>query len=130
MIEILYRDDALNDVRLDSFELEPFEKVIDRRGYLYIVEDSAFPEFIKVGRTSDLKRRLQDYNGHKPFNSSRYVIVSKAFVDVIAAEAMVLEKLCEVIPPTTFKKEWFAIEHRDTLEKWIEIAEEGLECLS
>lgn len=121
---VLKRDGkSLNTIRLDQFELPVFEKPVDKRGYMYIVKDEAYPEFIKIGRTNDLKKRLVAYNSDKPYNSASYHAVSGPYVDVVETEAMILEKLYEVIQPSTFRKEWFAIGHKSTLEEWIKVAE-------
>lgn len=45
--------DSLEYFNLDEFSVPPLEKFVDRRGFLYILFDEAFPDFIKVGRTSD-----------------------------------------------------------------------------
>lgn len=116
---------------LDDFTLEPFEKPIipkDMRGYLYIVEDSVFPDHIKIGRANDLKKRLAAYNTDKPYSTVRYSCISLPFVNVISAESLVLEKIYEEIVPIGNKLEWFDVSNRKLLEKWIKIAEESLEC--
>ena len=129
MLNIPYSETELNAIRIGDFELPLFEKTVDRRGYIYLVEDSAYPTFIKVGRTNDLKKRLQAYNSDRPFNSCRYTDISAAFTDVILAESMILEKLYEEIPPTTFKKEWFEAKHLDLIKEWVGVAEADLELL-
>jgi hypothetical protein len=57
------------------------EKLIDKRGFMYILYDDIFPEYIKVGRTSDVHKRLLGYNSDKPFRTARMLYVSCLFED-------------------------------------------------
>ena len=50
--------DELADFDLKNYHTPPLEKYTDRRGFMYIVYDSIFPEYIKIGRTSDCFKRL------------------------------------------------------------------------
>lgn len=52
MIEVPHPD-SLEYFDLDSYQVPPLEKFVDRRGFMYILYDEIFPEYIKVGRTSN-----------------------------------------------------------------------------
>lgn len=96
------------------------DKYVERRGFIYIVFDEIFPEYIKVGRTTDVQRRLQTYNSDKPFKTSRMLYVSRLFLDQNQTEKAILEYLYSVTAPTTLSREWFLIEHLDLIKETIE----------
>lgn len=108
---------------LKNYKLPEFEKVIDRRGFLYIILDRAYPEWCKIGRTNNLISRLTDYNKNRPIKTAYYSVVSEAFMDVVSVEAVVLEQLYVELQPSARACEWFAIEHYDLLIFWIKRAE-------
>ena len=99
----------------------------DDRGYIYMVFDSAYPRFIKVGKTINPMKRLMAYNSDKPYNSSRYLCISKVFKESTKVEKAILEKLYEEFNSTTQKKEWFDIEAKEKIIYWIQRAEEFFE---
>ena len=103
------------------------EKYVETKGYLYLVQDKAFPGFVKVGRTNDMQARLTSYNKDKPYPTTYPLCISRLFTDVLAAEKKVLDYLYKVTEPTTFRKEWFRDEHTDLILKVLEAAEKQLE---
>jgi hypothetical protein len=114
--------------KLTEFDLENFtrplvEKYIDKRGYLYILYDSKFPEFIKVGRTSNCKTRLIGYNSDKPFPTAKMLYISKLFENANEMERRILAFMYDCTSPTTLSREWFMIEHKKQLIEIIEKAE-------
>lgn len=111
--------------RLSLSPLPVVKKPVDRRGYMYILTDSVYPDHVKIGRTNDPKKRLSSYNSDKPFNTASFVIISLPFVDVVNVERLILEELCKVIQPIGLKKEWFEIKHYDKIFDWIKKAEDG-----
>lgn len=109
------------DVR--EFKTPPLDKYVDRRGYIYILYDSIFPHYIKVGRTSDCHKRLIGYNSDKPYPTAKYLFLSRMFENVNEVERRVLAYMYDNTPPTTLSKEWFEIKHKDVLISIIEKAE-------
>ena len=69
--------------------------------------DSKFPEYIKVGRTFNPSDRLQAYNGDKPYDTCRYLAISKPFVDVISVEKEIL--VTARLDSATARLEWFDV---------------------
>lgn len=116
MIQVPHPEE-LKDFKLDEFEVP---KYTERRGYLYILEDDVFPDFIKVGRSTSVQKRLYMYNSDKPYNTARMVLVSKLFENQNEAERKVLEYLYSVTPPTTLSREWFPKEYKSLIQETIE----------
>ena len=119
------KEDEFSKININDLTLEALPKVVDTRGYMYIIKDKAFPDWVKVGRTVDPKKRLQAYNSDKPFPTSSYTNISKCFVDVIEAERVILEKMYTLASPSTASREWFEIEHLSTIQKLIVLAEDN-----
>lgn len=115
--------EELAEFDLRSYKIPPLEKYIDRRGHLYILYDSAYPEYIKVGRTQDLHKRLVQYNADKPYPTAKMLYVSKMFENVNEMERRILSYMYDNTPPTTLTKEWFFSEHKEKIIKIIEKAE-------
>jgi len=110
--------EELDNFDLRSCSLSPLQKYTDRRGFMYILKDETFPEYIKIGRTSDLYKRLGQYNADKPFRTARMLYVSSIFANVNEVERRILSYMYDNTAPTTLSKEWFMIEH---LQKLIDI---------
>jgi hypothetical protein len=47
----------------------------DSSGFIYLLVNPAFPEWVKVGKTIDTKRRLRNYQTGDPFRLYRLVKV-------------------------------------------------------
>ena len=90
---------------------------------MYILFDRVFPDFIKVGRTSDVRKRLMGYNSDKPFPTARMLYISKLFEDVNDTERKILEYMYDNTAPSTLSREWFEIEHKKMIIDIIEKAE-------
>ena len=116
----------LADFNIADYNVPPLEKYTDRRGYIYILFDSNFPDYIKVGRTSDCKKRLVGYNSDKPFPTAKMLMISKMFDDVHEVERRILAFMYDHTQATTLSKEWFEIKHKEKLIKIIEKAEKEL----
>jgi len=116
----------LTEFNIADYTTPPLEKYTDRRGFMYVLFDSNFPEYIKVGRTSDCKRRLIGYNSDKPFPTAKMLLISKMFEDVNEVERRVLSYMYDHTPPTTLSKEWFEIQHKEKIIKIIEKAEKEI----
>lgn len=102
-------------------------KYVEKRGYIYILIDSAYPEHMKVGRTADVSKRLEAYNAHKPYPTAEMTWISKEFIDVIKVEEILLKYLYQEISPTTFRKEWFEIKHMHNIFSLVQEMESKLE---
>lgn len=113
----------LSEFNISDFVTPPLEKYTDKRGYIYILFDSNFPEFIKVGRTSNCKNRLNGYNSDKPFPTAKMLYISKMFEDCHEIERRILTYMYDTTAPTTLSKEWFEIDHKEKLIEIIEKAE-------
>lgn len=122
--------DEFSKINISDLSLDALPKVVDTRGYIYIVRDSVFPDWVKVGRTVDPKKRLMAYNSDKPFPTARYVNMSKCFADVIEVERVILEKMYEIASPSTASREWFEIEHLKGLQELILLAEDNYNGIS
>lgn len=123
MIDMTKSGDGFNTVNISDLSLEPLPRQVDARGYMYIVVDKMFPDWVKIGRTNDPKKRLQAYNSDKPFNTCSYIHMSESFVDVIEVERMILELAYENAAPSTTSKEWFVVGEIDNLVSYIGKAE-------
>ena len=121
---------TFSDIDLDNYEVPAAPKYIECRGFIYIIQDSAFPGFFKLGRSQSLKKRLMQYNSDRPFPTVRYSVFSTMFADVHTVEEKILEKLYEETPPTTFSREWFTLAHIDRAIELIELAEKEFEHAS
>jgi hypothetical protein len=122
MIQVPNPED-LSDFNLSDYSVQPLEKYVDRRGYMYILFDYKFPEHIKVGRSGDCKKRLYSYNSDKPYPTSKYLYISEMFDNVIEVERRILAYMYDNTAPTTLSKEWFQIEHKEKIIQIIEKAE-------
>jgi len=115
--------EELTEFNISQFSVPPLEKYVDRRGFMYILFDETFPDYIKVGRTADCKKRLIGYNSDKPFPTAKMLYISSLFENVNEIERRVLAYMYDNTPPTTLSKEWFEIEHKEKILNIIEKAE-------
>lgn len=115
--------EELTEFNIADYSVPPLEKYTDRRGYIYVLFDSIFPDYIKVGRTSDCKKRLVGYNSDKPYPTAKMLFISDMFEDVNEVERRILAYMYDNTPPTTLSKEWFEIQHKEKILKIIEKAE-------
>ena len=109
--------------RIQDFLVDPVPRYIEKRGWIYIILDSVYPDHLKIGRTSDLGKRLTNYNTLKPFPTASVLCISGPYPDVILVETKILDYLYTNTRPTTFKKEWFEIQHKKLCITTIEEAE-------
>ncbi len=72
-------------------------------GYLYIVSSPTFKDFIKVGKTTDLKKRIIGYNSSTPHSDFRYINTTPLLTNLSKAEEYIIKYLGE----TLVAKEWF-----------------------
>ena len=92
-------------------------------GYMYIVFDSAFPEYIKIGCTTQIGKRLQQYNGNRPLDTCSYVYRSKLLVNILSVEAIILQRINTYAHSTPNRKEWFSVDYKEKLIEEIKLAE-------
>jgi predicted GIY-YIG superfamily endonuclease len=115
---------SLSEMSLSDFRSYPsVQKVAINHGYIYILKDSSYPGYIKVGMTRDLKRRYKEYNQHKPYNTAEFVAVSDPFEDAVKVEKKILEVLVKEIQPIGAKLEWFEDLHEERMREIIIEAE-------
>ena len=119
------RDTTFNNVDIEDYEVPTLAKLVDARGYIYLLEDTAYPGYIKIGRTINMKKRLAMYNADKPFKSSKLVAISRMFEDAIHAEKKILEYLYNNTAPTTLSREWFQAENTNICLRLITDAEKS-----
>ena len=62
-------------------------------GYLYIFEDIAFPDYIKVGMSVNPIYRIKQYNTDKPYPTTSIVYISKPFKNISGVEKQILSEL-------------------------------------
>ena len=115
--------DELTEFDLRKFTLPPLEKYVDRSGYIYVLYDEAFPDYIKVGRTGDLHKRQIQYNADKPYKTAKMIYISNLFEDVNETERKILAYMYDNTSPTTLSREWFEIKHKDMILNIVEKAE-------
>jgi len=120
---ITIQQEVFTSNSIKDFVVEDLPKVVDTRGFIYIVQDSVFPNHFKIGRTCDMYKRLLAYNSDKPYPTTNLTHISKEFKDCVLVETKILEHLYSKTSPTTFKKEWFDIVHLGLAMDLIEKAE-------
>ena len=94
-----------------------------------MVHDHTDPTFIKVGRTTNMQKRLLGYNGDRPRNPVQIVAITTMFQDCIEVERRIFLALSayhEKIP-TKGTKEWYDISCKSYLLKLMAAAEEEFE---
>lgn len=87
-------------------------KYIETRGFIYLAADSKFPNFFKVGRTTNAAKRLDEYNTDRPFPTIQYLWVSQMLSNALQKERHIMDTL-QAIEATTAcgKREWVHIQH-------------------
>jgi len=127
MRDVDLKTKSVNDVILlseyDVPAIPPPPKQVDTRGYLYLLVDSAYPEYIKIGKTASPRKRLQTYNSDRPIATCRFINISELFLNCTTVEKVILTQVHLDIQPIGKSTEWFAIEHKQTLIDWIIKAE-------
>ena len=98
-------------------------KYIECRGFIYLLINLAYPEYIKIGRTFSLKNRMRQYSKHLPKTDIFLVAYTEAFVDVKTVEDRIVEKLDHKYTSIRWKKEWYPIEAKDDCLQLMQSAE-------
>jgi predicted GIY-YIG superfamily endonuclease len=80
---------------------------MEKNGYLYIISNSAWPNWVKVGVTKDLKNRLHTYQTASPFRN--YVVEYSLFhPEYLQAEKKIKETMKHFAKQT--KNEWYEVD--------------------
>jgi len=77
-------------------------------GYLYVVTNPAWPDFIKIGRTININTRLRSYNTGSPFKDYE-LFYYRFFTDVCAAE----QAIRHFYGGHKFRGEWYQMHPED-----------------
>lgn len=110
-MHIINFDNPFSLVDASPYIVPPLPKIVDNRGYIYILSDTTFWEYFKIGRTTDMHKRLQAYNTDKPYKTTFLHAISTPFHNAVDVEAKIIKAMYKVTSPTTFSKEWFEISH-------------------
>lgn len=105
----------INDGNRLDFQVRQYAVDPDNRGYLYVVVDKTAPEFIKVGRTNNLHKRMLAYNADRPYPSVHLLAVSELFLDAKEVEVAILDYMKSITNGTVGKLEWFGVERLDAI---------------
>jgi len=65
-------------------------EVRKKPGFIYIIRNDAFPDYMKIGQTVNVDNRLVNFQTSDP-NRGYYVVHSRKFDDVGAAERLIAE---------------------------------------
>jgi len=106
VLDIKYRLDIIRNKH--SKEIKKVgEQVSFKEGFIYLIENPAWPGMIKAGMTIDYETRLISYNVSDPFDTFKYISI-KWVEDRKSAEIELLKKL--VSKSSYNKGEWFRID--------------------
>ena len=98
--------------------IAPYTKV---KGFLYIVCDDAYSSIFKVGKTTNMNRRLEEYNSTRPIPSVYPLYISRVYEDYTQAEKDLLNYIASNnIQPIEGRLEWFNIKELPFVKKWFE----------
>ena len=94
-----------------------------KSGYVYIFGNPSFPEWVKIGKTGDWKKRLRNGNTYTPFNfypiaifkTSDMGTVEKSMHDILRAHE-------------SSHKEFFEIEPKIAVNDLLVIAKNRMDC--
>lgn len=106
--------DRLKDIR-NQYDNEikiHGEQTSIREGFVYLIVNRRYPEWIKAGMTVDYEKRLSVYNQYDPESSFEFVIV-KWVNDRRLLETILLEQLSTIAE--TRNGEWFKIDKEKAL---------------
>lgn len=98
-------------------------KKTSKKGHVYVLVDSAYPQHIKMGYTEDLEKRLRHINSNKPFKTAEYIYTSEKCDDVIRAynriQILLIEDNDYVNGARGLKKGWNLASNREAIKKAI-----------
>lgn len=79
---------------------------INKTGYIYLIKNKSWNNFIKFGVTTNPKKRLQSYQTASPLRDYEMIFISKKIKSVNLIETKIKEKF------NTNGYEWINIEER------------------
>jgi hypothetical protein len=95
-------------------------------GFIYLIFDSAFPEYIKVGYTVDKINRLRSYNKNRPLDTCSFIYVSKLLTNILDVEQGILRRINTYAYSTPNRYEWFSIQYKEKIIEEIKLAEDDV----
>ena len=98
---------------------EGIVKPVVRDGFIYLIENDAYPGWIKCGMTTELKSRLDAYNGYDPLKRFR-VIASSEVPNRRKSESQLLNDL--KMKSSLQTGEWFKIDKEIALKIFEQIS--------
>lgn len=112
-IDILSKEFYLSEIairvilRKDKWEYDD-EKEKEVKNYVYLIQNTTWSDWVKVGVTSDITSRLKHYQVSTPHKD--FQIIYKIEVDdKFSSEKIAKDKLKDVAKST--KNEWFEVDH-------------------
>ena len=112
---------GLNMIHLNN-ERSNEEKIVKKKltlkqhsGFLYIILNSSFPDFMKIGITKDLEKRLSSYQTYDPFRNF-YVKKSIFIEDVRNVEKYLLDNYKM---ENSYNGEWISIEQLEEINLYM-----------
>jgi len=85
----------------------PLPKPKTEEGFLYVLQDSAYPNYIKVGKTINIENRLAAYNRDRPLNTCSFSFIVPIKENLDSKEQELLLSLKELYTVSANSKEWF-----------------------
>ena len=92
---------------------------VKREGFVYLLVSEKHPGWVKVGITTDLKKRLSNYCTHSPDNTFKYIKTKKSDYCKRLELLCILSfnKLCH----ESHKREWFKLSDKQDPASIVEI---------
>lgn len=81
-------------------------KPLEKDGFVYLIENEAYPEWVKCGMTTDLKSRLDSYNQYDPLKRFK-IVSSKEVADRRKAESWLIHEM--KMKSDLVNGEWFRV---------------------
>jgi hypothetical protein len=113
------------DADMSRYAIQPLPPLPkDTRGFIYLVQCSRFRDYVKIGKTRDMVKRLAAYNQDRPVKSVSPLYISGAFDDVDLVEKRILDFMYRNHCTAGSSHEWFENKHLDKLKELIQEAED------
>ena len=111
---------------LSKYVIEPLPvepKPVDKRGYIYLVRCSGFLDYVKIGKTRDMVKRLAAYHQDRPVKSVSPIYISYQFKNANLIEKRILDFMYMKYGTAGNSSEWFDLKYKDMLIELIKEAE-------
>ena len=113
------------DVDMSIYTVPPLEPIPkDTRGFVYVVACRNFPDYVKIGQTKNMVKRLSAYNQDRPLKTVEALYVSSMFQDAPLVEKRILEHMYKSHGTGGNTSEWFASVYKNELIDLIQEAED------